>query len=89
MSRSLAKVVETPSYGETHLPEVAAQEESVTTLLPSRFNTAKNQNALLAACLDLKTLHSLSRVLQDPETENWAPISKTATEMSTRVLTDL
>jgi hypothetical protein len=40
MSRSSAMVVATLSYGETHWPDIAAHEESVTTFLPSLFNTA-------------------------------------------------
>lgn len=36
---SLAAVQTPPSYGETHLPLVAAQLESVTTLVPSLFKT--------------------------------------------------
>ena len=41
MSRSLARLVATLSYGETHDPEVAAQLLPVTTLVPSRFKTAR------------------------------------------------
>ena len=40
MSRSEARVVGTLSYGETQLPETAAQLESVTTFVPSLFRTA-------------------------------------------------
>jgi hypothetical protein len=40
MSRSLARVVDTPSYADTHLPLVDAHELSVTTFVPSRFRTA-------------------------------------------------
>lgn len=39
ISKSLARVVATPSYGETQLPEVALQALSVTTLVPSRLST--------------------------------------------------
>lgn len=42
ISRSLAKVVATPSYGETHRPDVGAHEASVVTLVPSRFKTASS-----------------------------------------------
>jgi hypothetical protein len=40
MSRSLARVVATPSYGLTQLPDVAAHAVLVTTFVPSRFSTA-------------------------------------------------
>ena len=39
MSRSLARVVATPSYGETQLPDVDLHALSVTTFVPSRFST--------------------------------------------------
>ena len=39
ISKSLASVVGTPSYGETQLPEIALQLESVTTFVPSRLST--------------------------------------------------
>ena len=40
MSTSLAAVQVAPSYGLLHVPDVDAQEESVTTLVPSRFKTS-------------------------------------------------
>lgn len=43
MSRSLAKVVATLSYGETQFPDVALHELSVTTFVPSRFKTARTK----------------------------------------------
>lgn len=39
MSKLLATVVETPSYGETQSPDVAVHALSVTTLVPSRIKT--------------------------------------------------
>lgn len=67
ISRSLAKVVATPSYGETHFPDVDAHAASVTTLVPSLFNTASSQIERIliygAGILDL-----LSLVSHVPET---------------------
>lgn len=40
MSTSLAAVHVAPSYGLTHVPDVAAQELLVTTFVPSRFSTS-------------------------------------------------
>lgn len=39
MSTSLAAVQVAPSYGDFHVPDVAAQEESWTTFVPSRART--------------------------------------------------
>lgn len=39
MSTSLAAVHDAPSYGLSHVPEVAVQAELTTTLVPSRLST--------------------------------------------------
>ena len=39
ISKSLAKVVGTPSYGDPQFPEVDLQALSVTTFVPSRLST--------------------------------------------------
>lgn len=44
MSRSLPRSVATPSYGDTQCPDVALQDESVTTFVPSRFRTAERKD---------------------------------------------
>ena len=44
MSRSLARVVATPSYGETQWPDLAVHALLVTTLVPSRIRTAVREN---------------------------------------------
>jgi hypothetical protein len=47
MSRSLARFVGTLLYGDTHLPDVAAHEEDVMTFVPSLFNMAMIEQALV------------------------------------------
>ena len=46
MSRSLARVVGTPSYGETQFPDVGLHELSVTTFVPSRMRTVSRVSQL-------------------------------------------
>lgn len=65
MSRSLAKVVATPSYGETHFPDVDAHAASVTTLVPSLFKTASSQ---VERVFNRRLLDLLSLVSHVPET---------------------
>ena len=44
MSRSLARVVAMPSYGETQWPDLAVHALLVTTLVPSRIRMAVREN---------------------------------------------
>lgn len=46
MSRSLARSVATPSYGETQWPDVGLHELSVTTFVPSRMSTVSRVSQL-------------------------------------------
>lgn len=55
MSRSLARVVATPSYGLTQLPDVAAHAVLVTTFVPSRFSTAMESSQLIKTTEKLGT----------------------------------
>jgi hypothetical protein len=67
MSRSLARVVGTPSYGETQFPEVAWQALFVTTSVPSRLSTAACDDQPTANATDTLGGRPLSLVSHVPE----------------------
>ena len=64
MSTSEAAVQVAPSYGENHVPEVAAQALSTTTLVPSRFRTYSlvTDRLVLRQCREEEEKKRLPRV---------------------------